>query len=96
MSPLALPRFSASGSLKIPVRRGLESAGGGRRNAPSLYEVQTRTGTGNWATVVYSSAARSIVLPGQTSGTAVNVRVRALGGLTGYSAWSLDVTRYVS
>ncbi len=40
--------------------------------------------------------ARSIVLPGQTSGTAVNVRVRALGGLTGYSAWSMDVTRYVS
>jgi hypothetical protein len=60
------------------------------------YEVQTRTGTGPWATVLYSSAARSIVLPGQTSGTAVNVRVRALGGLTGYSAWSLDVTRYVS
>ena len=60
------------------------------------YEVQTRTGTGNWATALYSSQARSIVLPGQTSGTAVNVRVRALGGLTGYSAWSLDVTRYVS
>jgi len=60
------------------------------------YEVQTRIGTGAWATVLYSSQARSIVLPGQTSGTAVNVRLRALGGLTGYSAWSLDVTRYVS
>jgi hypothetical protein len=60
------------------------------------YEVQTRTGTGPWATVLYSSAARSIVLTGQTSGTAVNVRVRALGGLTGYSAWSMDVTRYVA
>jgi hypothetical protein len=60
------------------------------------YEVQTRTGTGNWATALYSSQARSIVLPGQMSGTAVNVRVRALGGLTGYSAWSMDVTRYVS
>ena len=60
------------------------------------YEVQTRTGTGNWTTIQYSSQARSIVLPGQTSGTAVNVRVRALGGLTGYSAWSMDVTRYVS
>ena len=60
------------------------------------YEVQTRTGTAAWATLLYSSAARSIVLTGQTSGTAVNVRVRALGGLTGYSAWSMDVTRYVS
>jgi len=60
------------------------------------YEVQTRTGTGDWTTVQYSSQARSIVLSGQTSGTAVNMRVRALGGLTGYSAWSMDVTRYVS
>jgi hypothetical protein len=60
------------------------------------YEVQTRIGTAALATVLYSSQARSIVLPGQTSGTAVNVRVRALGGLTGYSAWSLDVTRHVS
>jgi len=60
------------------------------------YEVQTRTGTAAWATVLYSSQARSIVLAGQTTGTAVNVRVRALGGLTGYSAWSMDVTRYVS
>lgn len=60
------------------------------------YEVQTRTGTADWKTVLYSSQERSIVLSGQTSGTAVNVRVRALGGLTGYSAWSLDVTRYVS
>ena len=60
------------------------------------YEVQTRTGTADWKTVLYSSQARSIVLAGQTSGTAVNVRVRALGGLTGYSAWSMDVTRYVS
>jgi hypothetical protein len=60
------------------------------------YQVQTRTGTGDRTTVLYSSAARSIVLPGLTSGTAVNVRVRALGGLTGYSAWSMDVTRYVS
>jgi hypothetical protein len=60
------------------------------------YELQTRIGTADWKTVLYSSQARSIVLAGQTSGTAVNVRVRALGGLTGYSAWSLDVTRYVS
>jgi len=60
------------------------------------YEVQSRIGTGDWKTVLYSSQARSIVLTGLTSGTAVNVRVRALGGLTGYSAWCMDVTRYVS
>ncbi len=59
------------------------------------YEVQTRTGTGEWTTVLYSSAARSIVLPGLTSGTATGVQVRALGGLTGYSAWSMAVTRFV-
>ena len=38
------------------------------------YEVQTRTGTGDWTTVLYSSAARSIVLPGLTSGTAMGVQ----------------------
>ena len=59
------------------------------------YEVQTRTGTADWTTVLYSSAARSIVLPGLTSGTATGVQVRALGGLTGYSAWSMAVTRFV-
>jgi len=60
------------------------------------YEMQTCIGTADWKTALYSSQTRSIVLSGLTSGTAVNVRVRALGGLTGYSAWSLDVTRYVS
>ena len=59
------------------------------------YEVQTRTGTGDWTTVLYSSQARSIVLPGLTSGTAMGVQVRALGGLTGYSGWSMAVTRFV-
>jgi hypothetical protein len=59
------------------------------------YEVQTRIGTGDWTTVLYSSAARSIVLPGLTSGTATGVQVRALGGLTGYSGWSMAVTRFV-
>ena len=59
------------------------------------YEVQTRTGTGDWTTVLYSSQARSIVLPGLTSGTATGVQVRALGGLTGYSGWSMAVTRFV-
>jgi hypothetical protein len=59
------------------------------------YEIQTRTGTGDWATVLYSSAARSIVLDKLTSGTALGVQVRALGGLTGYSGWSPAVTRFV-
>ena len=59
------------------------------------YEIQTRTGTGEWTTVLYSSAARSIVLPGLISGTMVGVQVRGLGGLTGYSGWSMAVTRFV-
>jgi hypothetical protein len=59
------------------------------------YEIQTRTGTGEWTTVLYSSAARSILLPGLTSGSQLGVQVRALGGLTGYSGWSPAVTRFV-
>jgi hypothetical protein len=29
------------------------------------------------------------------AGTATGVQVRALGGLTGYSGWSMAVTRFV-
>jgi hypothetical protein len=53
------------------------------------YEVQTLTGTGEWTTVKFSPQARSIILPGLTPGTVVQVRARALGGSTGESGWSM-------
>ena len=60
------------------------------------YEVQTCIGTGPWTTALYSSAARTILLTGLTSGSAMNIRVRALGGVTGYSDWSAPFPRYVT
>jgi hypothetical protein len=53
------------------------------------YEVQICTGTGAWTTVKYWSQARTIPLTGLTTGTVYNVRVRALGGSTGQSDWSM-------
>jgi hypothetical protein len=53
------------------------------------YEVQTCIGTAEWTTVMFSTQARTITLTGLTTGTVVQVRVRALGGSTGQSDWSM-------
>jgi hypothetical protein len=53
------------------------------------YEVQICTGAGAWTTVKYSQQARTITLTGLTTGTVYQVRVRALGGSTGQSDWSM-------
>jgi hypothetical protein len=53
------------------------------------YEVQVCTGTGAWTTAKYSAQARTIPLTGLTTGTVYQVRVRALGGSTGQSDWSM-------
>ena len=53
------------------------------------YEVQTCIGTGAWTSVMFSTQARTITLTGLTTGTVVQVRVRALGGSTGQSDWSM-------
>lgn len=60
------------------------------------YEVQISTGTGNWATVATSTQARNITLTGLMTGTTYNVRVRGIGGSTGYSDWSLPLPRIVT
>jgi ribosomal protein S28E/S33 len=38
---------------------------------------------------MFSTQARTITLTGLTTGTVVQVRVRALGGSTGQSDWSM-------
>ena len=53
------------------------------------YEVQTSIGTGAWTTAKFSTQARTITLTGLTTGTVYQVRVRALGGSTGQSDWSM-------
>jgi hypothetical protein len=58
------------------------------------YEVQFSLTDGVWKTIVFSTQARSIVLPGLVSGTQYNLRVRALGGSEDYSPWSIAAQRY--
>ena len=53
------------------------------------YEVQICTGPDARTTVKYSAQARTITLTGLTTGTVYQVRVRALGGSTGQSDWSM-------
>jgi hypothetical protein len=59
------------------------------------YQVQIQTGQGGWQEAGLFSQARRIVLQTLTPGTVYNLRVRAIGGSTGYSDWS-DVTSRMS
>lgn len=52
------------------------------------YQMQTNTnGAGTWTEAGIYTQARRIALAGLTSGTTCTVRVRAIGGSTGYSDW---------
>lgn len=56
------------------------------------YEVQYRIGTGAWQAAGAFSQAREIVLENLTPGTLYEIRVRAVGGSTGWSDWSDPVS----
>jgi hypothetical protein len=61
-------------------------------NAKS-YQVQIATAAnGPWQEAGIYTQARRIVLLGLTPGTIYFVRVRAIGGSTGYSEWSVPVS----
>jgi len=53
------------------------------------YQVQISAGTGAWEDAGIFPKARRIVLERLTPGTIYNVRLRALGGSSGYSDWSV-------
>jgi Fibronectin type III domain len=57
------------------------------------YQVQMRAGDGAWQEAGIFSQARRMVVMNLTSGTLYNIRVRALGGSTGYSEWSMVISR---
>ncbi len=52
------------------------------------YEVQLRVGEGDWQSGGIYQQARRLEVPNLTPGTRYDLRVRALGGSTGYSDWS--------
>ena len=62
------------------------------RNARN-YQVQMRTGEGEWQDVKIHSKARRIEVLNLTPGTVYQFRVRALGGSIGYSDWSQVASR---
>jgi len=51
------------------------------------YQVQVQVGDGAWQEAGVYSQARRIAVANLTPGTVYNLRVRALGGSTGYSEW---------
>jgi hypothetical protein len=56
------------------------------------YQVQTIAGTGAWQDVGTYTQARRVVLSNLTPGIIYHVRVRGIGGSTGYSDWSNPVS----
>jgi len=52
------------------------------------YQAQVRSGDGPWLEAGISPKARRIELTNLTPGTMYGIRVRAIGGSTGYSDWS--------
>lgn len=57
------------------------------------YQVQLQVGGGEWQEAGIFPQARRMVLANLTPGTIYNIRVRALGGSTGYSEWSPVTSR---
>jgi len=57
------------------------------------YQVQIQAGGGEWQETGIFPQARRMVVANLTPGTVYNIRVRALGGSTGYSEWSNVTSR---
>ena len=57
------------------------------------YQVQVRSGQGGWQEAGIFPQARRMEVANLTPGTLYEIRVRALGGSTGYSEWSAVTSR---
>jgi len=57
------------------------------------YQAQIQVGDGAWQEAGFFTQARRIVLTNLTPGTIYNMRVRALGGSTGTSGWSMVTSK---
>jgi hypothetical protein len=93
---LAASRNNAQTPLLKPWVRKILNNGPGQlllritpvANARS-YQIQVQEGDGSWQEAGFSNQARRIMVANLTPGTLYNIRVRALGGSTGFSDWSL-------
>lgn len=57
------------------------------------YQAQLKNGDGAWHEAGIYPQARRLVLEGLAPGTIYEMRVRAVGGSTGYSDWSLPASK---
>jgi Fibronectin type III domain len=85
-SPLIQPVFTLDNSASTKLAIYLQAV----PNAKA-YQMQFAIGTGAWQEVGIYPNTKGIVLTNLTPGTIYNVRIRAVGGSTQYSEWSVKV-----
>jgi len=85
--PLPQPVFTLDNSTTTQLAVSLTAVSGAK-----AYQVQFSTGTGAWLEAGIYPNTKNIVLTNLTPGTIYNVRIRAVGGSTQYSDWSITVS----
>jgi hypothetical protein len=85
--PLDQPVFTLDNSVTTQLAVWLTAV----TNAKA-YQMQYAIGAGPWLEAGIFPNTKNIVLTNLTPGTIYNVRIRAVGGSTQYSAWSATVT----
>lgn len=60
------------------------------------YEVRYKLGNGEWVSAGVFGYSRNIVIPNLTRGEEYTVQGRAVGGKSGYGAWSDSVARIIT
>jgi hypothetical protein len=85
-SPLTQPVFSLDNTTTTQLAILLSAV----PNAKA-YQVQFAIGTGAWQEAGIYPSTKGIILNNLTPGTTYNVRIRAVGGSTQYSPWSVPV-----
>ena len=95
-----IDRNTAQSPLAVPVVKAVLNQHSGQfwlrlKRVPNArnYQVRLKIGEGEWMDGGIYSKARKIVVPDLTPGTLYTIQVRALGGSTGYSEWSMATTK---
>lgn len=86
-SPLDQPVFTLDNSTTMQLAVNLTAVANAK-----AYQVQLSTGAGAWQEAGIYPNTKNIVLKNLTPGTIYNVRIRAVGGSTQYSDWSITVS----
>jgi hypothetical protein len=86
-APLDAPVFTLDNSSSTQLAVNLTAVANAK-----AYQMQFATGTGAWLEAGIFPNTKDIVLTNLTPGTVYNVRIRAIGGSTQYSDWSITVS----